>query len=60
MHYPLLFILGLEKGLELANELEGADVYFITNDRSIYCSKGAEKRITLIDSKYSIIPVFGE
>lgn len=53
------FVLGLEKGLELANELEER-MYILLQTTSIYCSKGAERRITLIDSKYSIIPVFGE
>lgn len=36
------FSLGLEKGMELVNSLEGVYAYFITEDYEIHCSEGAE------------------
>lgn len=36
------FSLGLEKGMELIDSIEGAEAFFITEDGRIHCSKGAE------------------
>ncbi len=36
------FSLGLEKGMELIDSIEGIEAFFITEDGRIHYSKGAE------------------
>jgi len=37
-----VFVLGLEKGMELVEKLEGVEAILITNDKNIYVSSGLE------------------
>lgn len=42
-----LFVLGLEKGKELINSLEGVEAIFITKNKEIYVSKNMEKSFSI-------------
>lgn len=42
-----MFILGVDKGMELINSLEGIDVIFITKDKSIHLSSGIKDKFKL-------------
>lgn len=46
-----MFILGVDKGVELADSMEGIDVVFITKDKSIYLSPGIKNRFKLSKDK---------
>lgn len=46
-----MFVLGVNKGMELANSIEGIDVIFITKDRSIYLSSGIKDKFKLNEDK---------
>lgn len=46
-----MFILGVDKGMELANSMEGTEVIFITKDRSIYLSPGIRNKFKLNKDK---------
>ncbi len=50
-----LFVMGLEQGLKLANELEGIEAMFITEDKAIYLSEGLKDQISSVHSDYHII-----
>ena len=43
------FVLGLTKGLELVQSLEGVEAIFITEDRQIYITAGLKDSFTLTD-----------
>lgn len=49
------FSLGLSEGLRLANSLDDVDVYFVTKNKKVYCSKNAIKNIELIDNRYKLV-----
>lgn len=44
-----VFVLGLAKGLELVQSLEGVEAVFITGDRQIYITSGLKDSFTLTD-----------
>ena len=46
-----MFILGVDKGMELAKSMEGIDVVFITKDKSIYLSPGIKDKFKLNEDK---------
>lgn len=48
-----VFVLGFEKGMELVNSLEGVDVIFVFEDRSVRISGGIE--FTLTDENFRIV-----
>lgn len=49
-----LFLLGLEKGLEMVNDIDDVDAIFITKEKEIYLSTNIEKKFNLINSEYII------
>ncbi|MCL2817834.1 MAG: FAD:protein FMN transferase [Clostridiales bacterium] len=48
------FLLGLEAGLEMINDLPGVSAIFITKDNKIYLSRGFEYGFTITNSAYSL------
>lgn len=50
-----LFVMGLEKGLNLANELDGIEAMIITEDKAIYLSEGLKDQISSVHSDYHIV-----
>lgn len=44
-----IFILGLRKGMELVNEVEGVEAIFITSDNKVYVTKGAQESFSFIN-----------
>ncbi|MGL6107580.1 FAD:protein FMN transferase [Romboutsia sp.] len=49
------FGLGLDKGLELVNNLDNVDAIFITRDKKIYLTKGIKDNFVLNDTSFTII-----
>jgi len=49
-----VFILGLEKGLELIESLDGVEVILITNEKEIYHSSGVNEQLNIINKEYKI------
>ena len=49
-----MFVLGVDKGMELAKSIEGIDVIFITKDRLIYLSPGIKDKFKLINNEFKI------
>ena len=49
-----MFVLGVEKGMELADSKEGIDVIFITKDKSIYLSKDIKDKFKLDNNEFKI------
>jgi thiamine biosynthesis lipoprotein len=47
-----LFVMGVEEGLKLINELESVDAMFITEDKKIYFSKGFKDQVSDIHGDY--------
>lgn len=45
-----VFILGLEKGMELINKTEGVEAIFITSEKEIYITDGIRDRVTFIET----------
>lgn len=50
-----LFVLGVERGLVLADSLEGIHALIITQDKEIYFSDGFEDRVSEIHTDYRVI-----
>lgn len=44
------FALGLEKGLELADSLDGVEAFFVTSDHEIYYTKDFQKNISVTET----------
>ena len=49
------FGLGVEKGLNLVESLDGVDAIFITNDKKIYLSDNLKDKFNLTDDSFTII-----
>lgn len=49
-----LFALGIEKGLNLINSLDGIDAIFITKDNELYLSTGIKSNFTLTNNDFKI------
>ncbi|NLA85628.1 MAG: FAD:protein FMN transferase, partial [Clostridiales bacterium] len=47
-----LFVMGVEEGLKLINELDSIDAMFITEDKKIYFSKGFKDQVSDIHRDY--------
>lgn len=45
-----VFILGLEKGMELINKTKGVEVIFITSKKEIYITDGIRDRVTFVET----------
>ncbi|MCX7749527.1 MAG: FAD:protein FMN transferase [Clostridia bacterium] len=43
------FVLGLEKGMRLAQSIEGVEAVFITKDKKVYATKGLEENLKMDD-----------
>ncbi|HAT4785323.1 TPA: FAD:protein FMN transferase, partial [Clostridioides difficile] len=48
------FGLGLEKGMDLINEIDNVDAIFITKDKKVYLTKGIKDNFKLTDKSFSI------
>lgn len=46
-----IFILGLEKGLELINKINSLEAIFITSDKRVYVTQGASEKVVFIETK---------
>lgn len=47
-----VFVLGLDKGLKLIEDLEGVEAIFITKDKKIYTSSGIKNSFTITNKEY--------
>mgnify|MGYP000919011654 CR=1 FL=1 len=47
-----IFILGLEKGLELINQLEGFEAIFITDNLGVVLTEGLKGKVTLLNNDF--------
>jgi thiamine biosynthesis lipoprotein len=50
-----LFALGLDKGMELINSIEGAEAIFITKEKSIYFTEGINDKFILSDGSSGFV-----
>ncbi|HHY81343.1 MAG TPA: FAD:protein FMN transferase [Clostridiales bacterium] len=50
-----LFVMGVEEGLKLANELEGVEAMIVAEDKSIYLSKGLKDAVSGIHPDYKVV-----
>ncbi len=51
-----VFISGLDEGLSLVQSLPGAEAVLITTDRRVFVTPGLRSRVTLRDSRYTLVP----
>ncbi len=51
----MIFLLGLEKGLEFINNEPNIEGVFITNNKEVYLTEGIKESFVLTDEKYRII-----
>jgi len=49
-----LFVLGLDRGLELAESLTGVEAVFITEDKEVYKTSGMDEKFQLMDDDFVI------
>lgn len=49
-----VFILGLDRGMELVESLDNVDAIFITTDKKVYISKGLKDNFVLTNMEYTI------
>lgn len=49
-----IFALGLDKGMEFVNSLEGIEAIFITKDKSIYLTSGLKDKFIVGDASFTI------
>ena len=45
-----IFILGLKKGIELVNNVEGVEAIFITSEKKVYVTKGAKEKFSFVNT----------
>ncbi|MBN2656583.1 MAG: FAD:protein FMN transferase [Spirochaetales bacterium] len=50
-----LFVLGIDEGMKLIEEIEGAEAIFVTKEKEVVLSSGAGNYFELKDSDFSII-----
>ncbi|KLU75884.1 thiamine biosynthesis protein ApbE [Clostridium botulinum] len=50
-----VYILGVEKGLELIEELKGIDAILITKDRKVYVTKNIKNKFEIIDESFKLV-----
>lgn len=51
----VIYILGIEEGMELIESLQNTECLFITNDNEIVLSSGMKDLFTLTDQKFSVV-----
>ena len=49
-----IFALGLDKGMEFVNSLEGVEAIFITKDKSIYLTSGLEDKFVVGEASFTL------
>lgn len=49
-----VFLLGLDKGMELIESLDNVEAIFITTDKKVYISKGLKDNFILTNMEYTI------
>lgn len=49
-----IFALGLDKGMEFVNYLEGVEAIFITKDKSIYLTSGLEDKFVVGEASFTL------
>ncbi len=47
------FLLGLDKGMELIEKLDGVEAVFITNDKKVYVSSGLKNNFTITNGEFT-------
>ncbi|RKD33208.1 FAD:protein FMN transferase [Thermohalobacter berrensis] len=50
-----LFVLGVDKGLELVESMENVDVIYITKDYKVYISSGIKDNFKLSDEQFTLV-----
>ncbi|SHI73534.1 FAD:protein FMN transferase [Lutispora thermophila] len=50
-----IFLLGVDKGLELIESLDNTEAIFITTDKKVYLSSGLKSNFTLVNKEYTIM-----
>ena len=50
-----LFVLGVEKGMELIEQIEDSEAVFVTKDKKVIYSPGAGDLFILLDEEYEEI-----
>ncbi len=50
-----LFVLGVEDGTKLVNQLEDIDAIFITKEKEVYIQENLKDKFTLIDENLKLI-----
>jgi len=55
----IVYILGLTKGMELIESLEGSECLFVNNEHEIFLSSGMKDLFVLTDKKFNIIEMKG-
>jgi thiamine biosynthesis lipoprotein len=51
----VFFISGIEKGMQLAEELQGVEAVFITEDKKVFLSSGLEDVFRLVKEDYQLV-----
>ncbi|MDP4142869.1 MAG: FAD:protein FMN transferase [Bacillota bacterium] len=46
-----IFIMGLEEGIELINNMEGIEAIFFTKKKKVYATEGIRKQFLLVEDK---------
>ncbi|MFP4364359.1 MAG: FAD:protein FMN transferase [Spirochaetia bacterium] len=49
------YVMGLENGMEMIEELEGIDAIFIEEDKDVFISSGLEGNFRIADSDYNLV-----
>jgi len=50
-----IFSLGIEKGKELVERLEGVDAVFVTKDKEIYITEGLKDKFDLVNTEFKLM-----
>jgi len=52
----IVFVMGAEKGLGLVEQIGNAEALAVTVDKKIYTTKGFDRRLTVTNEEYEIVP----
>jgi thiamine biosynthesis lipoprotein len=50
----VLFVLGVEEGLELCESIANIECVYVTNDYQVYMSSGAKNAVTITNDKFKV------
>ncbi|HBT48692.1 MAG: ApbE family lipoprotein [Caldanaerobacter subterraneus] len=50
-----IFVLGLDKGLKLAESLKGVEAIFVTDDKKVYITSGLRGNFKITDPEYTLM-----